>query len=120
MCKKALNKKHILLCDKQKILSKYLKTYLEKEGYNVYSIDRLENLEKLPESKNIDVIISDLNVKKLSEWNLINNYGDNVSVIIMSTDEIAEIKDKMSGFHPDGYLKKPFKVEELKDILYNL
>ena len=118
-----LNQRNILVVDKHKILSKYLKTFLEKGGYKVFLIDRIENINQFPDKDKIDVIISDLDVNRSGEWDIVNSYRDHhkhTSIIAMSTSDATEMKEKIGGFYPDGYLKKPFKVEELENLLNKL
>jgi len=123
MCEKNYRGKNIIVVDKHKVLSKYLKSFLEKVGYKVFLIDRVENIGQFPDKERIDVIISDFDINESGEWNFVNDYRDNnknISVIAMSTSEVTEIKEHINGFYPDGYLKKPFKVEELENLLSRL
>jgi len=115
--------KNILVVDKHKVLSKYLKTFLEREGYKVFILEHIENMEQIAKKEKIDIIISDFNVKRGHDWDVVTSFKDthkDTTIIAMSTSDVADVKKNIGGFYADGFLRKPFKVEELEKILNNI
>lgn len=106
---------NILLAEDDKNISKVIKAYLDKEGYNcITAFDGLEAID-IFNSKKIDLIILDLMMPKLSGEKVIEKIRLKSNVpVIMLTAKIS-LENKIDGFNlgADDYVTKPFDTKEL-------
>lgn len=107
---------HILLVEDELKLARFIELELSYEGYQVsVAYDGLTALTAAREL-NLDLIILDGKLPGLSGWEIcqrLRNAGNQVPIILLTT------KQEVSDRHPnldaraDGYLVKPFSIEEL-------
>jgi DNA-binding response OmpR family regulator len=99
----------------QEILTQYLSQF-----YNVKLCnDGLEAITLLQSGFMADIIVSDLNVPKLSGLELIKqlktgSFFSAVPIIILSGDETADARVKCLEAGADDYITKPFNPKELE------
>ena len=110
-----MNYINILIIEDEQGISKIIKSYLEKEGYNVFqAFDGKEGLDFF-ENEQIDLILLDLMIPKISGEDLIkvNRNKSNVPVI-MVTAKVSE-ENIINGLKlgADDYVTKPFSPKEL-------
>lgn len=115
--------KKILLIEDDKDIRDTISLALESEGYEVVSSDNSRILKSLDQLKPDLIMIdnwltdwaSDANGKQLSRQLKTDPKTSHIPVIIVSAvTNIAEIaKEGLS----DGYLKKPFELDELFGII---
>ncbi|EEB35448.1 response regulator receiver domain protein [Anaerococcus hydrogenalis DSM 7454] len=112
---KEMNKIKILLIEDEKGISKIMKSYLEKEDYKVFqAFDGKEGLE-IFESEDIDLVLLDLMIPKISGEDLIKEIRNKSNVpVIMVTAKVSE-DDIVNGLKlgADDYVTKPFSPKEL-------
>ncbi|MBS5989027.1 response regulator transcription factor [Anaerococcus hydrogenalis] len=110
-----MNKIKILLIEDEKGISKIMKSYLEKEDYKVFqAFDGKEGLE-IFESEDIDLVLLDLMIPKISGEDLIKEIRNKSNVpVIMVTAKVSE-DDIVNGLKlgADDYVTKPFSPKEL-------
>ncbi|EGC83862.1 response regulator transcription factor [Anaerococcus hydrogenalis] len=110
-----MNKIKILLIEDEKGISKIMKSYLEKEDYEVFqAFDGKEGLE-IFESEDIDLVLLDLMIPKISGEDLIKEIRNKSNVpVIMVTAKVSE-DDIVNGLKlgADDYVTKPFSPKEL-------
>ena len=105
----------ILICDDQPIIHETVGKYLDAEGFRHLSAYDGEEALRLAKSEDIDLILLDLMMPKLSGSEVCREIRKNSSVpIIMITAKGEEI-DRVLGleFGADDYIVKPFSVREL-------
>lgn len=106
---------NILIIEDEKPMSMIMKQYLEKDGFTVYqAFDGLRGLELFKE-KDIDLVILDLMLPKLSGEEVIKEIRSISKVpVIMVTAKIEE-EDRINGLRlgADDYVSKPFSAAEL-------
>jgi DNA-binding response OmpR family regulator len=93
---------------------------LKKSGYIVLDVDDGEKAVELINAKNIDVVLLDILLPKLSGKMVLKKIredkkNDKIKVIMITAKKIidSEIKEyKKIG--ANGFLLKPFKIDELK------
>ncbi|MGO3019179.1 MAG: response regulator transcription factor [Anaerococcus sp.] len=126
-----MNDINILIIEDEKPTANLIKKILEKEGYNVYvAYDGIEGLKVFKDNE-IDLVILDLMLPKLSGEEVIKEIRSLSNVpVIMTTAKIEE-NNVIDGLRlgADDYIKKPYSykelVERIKTILrriekYNL
>ncbi len=110
-----MNDINILIVEDEKGISKIIKSYLEKEGYNVFqAFDGKEGLNYF-ENEEIDLILLDLMIPEISGEELIKEIRNKSNVpVIMVTAKVNE-EDIINGLKlgADDYMTKPFSPKEL-------
>ena len=112
---KQINDINILIIEDEQGISKIIKSYLEKEGYNVFqAFDGKEGLDFF-ENEKIDLILLDLMIPKISGEDLIKEIRNKSNVpVIMVTAKVSE-ENIINGLKlgADDYVTKPFSPKEL-------
>lgn len=112
---KQMNDINILIIEDEQGISKIIKSYLEKEGYNVFqAFDGKEGLDFF-ENEQIDLILLDLMIPKISGEDLIKEIRNKSNVpVIMVTAKVSE-ENIINGLKlgADDYVTKPFSPKEL-------
>ncbi|MDU5087062.1 MAG: response regulator transcription factor [Anaerococcus vaginalis] len=110
-----MNDINILIIEDEQGISKIIKSYLEKEGYNVFqAFDGKEGLDFF-ENEQIDLILLDLMIPKISGEDLIKEIRNKSNVpVIMVTAKVSE-ENIINGLKlgADDYVTKPFSPKEL-------
>lgn len=110
-----MNDINILIIEDEQGISKIIKSYLEKEGYNVFqAFDGKEGLDFF-EDEQIDLILLDLMIPKISGEDLIKEIRNKSNVpVIMVTAKVSE-ENIINGLKlgADDYVTKPFSPKEL-------
>ena len=110
-----MNTINILIVEDEQGISKIIKSYLEKEGYNVFqAFDGREGLNYF-ENEEIDLILLDLMIPEISGEDLIKEIRNKSNVpVIMVTAKVNE-EDIINGLKlgADDYVTKPFSPKEL-------
>ena len=106
----------ILVVDDSPTVVKFLSFSLKGKGYNVLTArDGMDALEKMSNlEKNVDLIITDLNMPNLDGYGLIeavrgSQEHQETPIIILSSEEGAEDKERGISAGASSYLVKPFK-----------
>lgn len=106
---------NILIIEDEKKISKIIKNYLEKDGYNVLqAYDGEEGLEVFYANE-VDLIILDLMIPKISGEDVIKEIRNKSNVpVIMVTAKVEE-ENRIEGLRlgADDYVTKPFSPREL-------
>lgn len=110
-----MNDINILIIEDEQGISKIIKSYLEKESYNVFqAFDGKEGLDFF-ENEQIDLILLDLMIPKISGEDLIKEIRNKSNVpVIMVTAKVSE-ENIINGLKlgADDYVTKPFSPKEL-------
>lgn len=110
-----MNDISILIVEDEKSISDIVKNYLIRDGYNVFqAFDGLEAL-KIFDNKEIDLIILDLMLPKMSGEDVIKNIRNKSKVPVIITSAKVEEIDRINGLRlgADDYVTKPFSNKEL-------
>ena len=115
-------KPKILVVDDEQSIREFLEIMLRKEQYDVSTAEDGEKAQEVLKKKNFDLIISDLQMPKVSGIELLkhvkNNYPDTVFMMITafgSTESAVEAM-KLGAY---DYLTKPFNIDEVRILLSN-
>lgn len=121
MAKNATRK--ILIVDDNPNMSVLLSDILEIFEYEGNRAeDGVEALEKLNKDK-YDMVFTDLRMPKMDGIDLlkaIKNEHPDMPVVVITGYSIGETQNLLLSQKADGMLNKPFKVNEIKDLLERL
>ncbi|MBI4665823.1 MAG: sigma-54-dependent Fis family transcriptional regulator [Nitrospinae bacterium] len=107
----------ILVADDEKSMTEFLEIMLNREGYDVVSASSAEIAMEALETRDIDLVITDINMPKAGGMAVLKKSAEkdpNVPVIMItafaSTDTAVEAM-KIGAY---DYITKPFKIDEIK------
>ncbi len=90
--------------------------------YTTVAVDGVDGLEKFKENE-IDLIITDISMPKMNGFEMIEHIrkiDKDVPIVILSAYSEAEYFIKGIEYRVDGYLLKPFNLEQFLAILNNV
>jgi len=115
--------RNVLIVEDSKAIRSMIRIALEEAGdFLVAEANNgFEALKTLP-SRSFDLIITDINMPDINGLELINFVKSNptykaIPLIIVSTEKSAEDKKRGMALGAYGYIVKPFKQEELMDLV---
>ncbi len=120
----------ILVVDDSPTVIKFVSFSLKNKGYKVVTAcDGMDAVEKISNmSEKVDLVITDLNMPNLDGYGLIDTLRHNdefceTPIIILTSEEEEEDKQKGIQVGASSYLVKPFKpallVNEVEKYLKN-
>ena len=89
----------------------------------VFAQDGLEALNQLAMEKDIDLIISDINMPRmdgLSFLRAMNQEGYEIPVIVISTEDKDNDIRKAIDLGAKAYIKKPWKQDDIREVISRL
>lgn len=110
----------IMIVDDSPTVLKFISFSLKSKGYMVVAacdgMDALEKMSSLEES--VDLIITDLNMPNLDGYGLIeavrqNQEHESTPIIILSSEDSDDDRDRGMNVGASSYLVKPFKSDVL-------
>ncbi|NOW90920.1 DNA-binding response OmpR family regulator [Clostridium beijerinckii] len=109
------NKFKILVVDDEQNILDVIKTYLEKDGFDVITAMDGKSALDIYSNENIHLIVLDLMLPKMTGEEVCNRIRAISSVPIIMLTAKAEEDEKIEGISmgADDYLTKPFSVREL-------
>ena len=115
-------KPKILVVDDDASIREFLEIMLKRENFEVKTADNGQKAQKIMEKEQFDVVITDLQMPKMSGLELLKeiktiNPATTVLVITaFGSTESAVDAMKLGAF---DYISKPFKIDEIKNRLKN-
>lgn len=117
--------RRILVVDDDAELLKYIQRHLEETGYKTETANNGSDAMKIINKGEIDLVVSDVKMPVMDGLTFLRLMRSNVNthhipfIILSSKNEIA---DRIEGWEhgADGYLGKPFNIEELDTMIENL
>jgi len=112
----------LLLVDDEKPIRKKLinNTDWKAEGYQIFAAANGEEALKIIMEKGIDILVTDIQMPKLSGMNLIEEAkrsGSHLKVIVISGYAEFEYAQKSIRFGVNDYLLKPFRSKKLLEVV---
>jgi DNA-binding response OmpR family regulator len=114
-----MDKKKILLVDDKATIGQVLAIYLNKEYDFTYLEDPLQAIEWLNNGNDVDLIISDIRMPKMTGSEFLkylkrNEFFKNIPVIMLSSEESTSERINLLMEGAEDYILKPFNPMELK------
>ena len=105
----------ILIVEDDKKIRKELETFLNKNGFNVNSLEKFDNTIQDILNENADLVLLDINLPYIDGEFVCKEVRKNSDVpIIMVTSRDNEIDELMSlNFGADQYVTKPYNIQIL-------
>src|SRR6202163_2265993 len=106
----------VLLIEDDSAVAQSIELMLKSESFNVYTTDLGEEGVDLGKLYDYDIILLDLNLPDMSEFELLRSLRvSKVKTPILILSGLAGIEDKCKGlgFGADDYMTKPFHKDEL-------
>jgi len=110
----------ILVVDDSPTVVKFVTISLKRKGYDVVTArDGMDALEKISTlEQNVDLIITDLNMPNLDGYGLIetvrgNQQYENTPIIILSSEDGDDDRERGMSVGATSYLVKPFNPGKL-------
>ena len=113
----------VLLTDDSPAMRAFIRRVMDLSGFAVSEWfeagDGGEALELLRRHE-IDVILTDINMPRMDGVEMMRRLENeqtlkNIPVVVISTDSTEKRVEQMTALGARGYLKKPFRPEELRD-----
>lgn len=110
------NRGTILIVDDDITLLNQLEKVFKYEGYNVISVDKPQEVIKIIQKENIDIILLDIMMPKIDGFEVFNEIQkEKLDIPIIFLTGKTFIEDKITALNSgaDDYITKPFKIEEV-------
>ncbi|MEL7006558.1 MAG: response regulator [Bacteroidota bacterium] len=110
----------ILICDDEEDILQVVSIILEKEGYEVTAINRVDNPIKLIKRHNPSLILMDLWIPEIGGEEALKIIKENpetahIPIVLFSANN--EIDGIAKRAEADGYIHKPFTIQHLKSYI---
>ncbi|BBH53843.1 response regulator [Fluviispira sanaruensis] len=118
--------KKILIVDDAKTIRQQVNFTLTKSGFEVIEAESgREGIEKLKANKDIDAIISDINMPEMNGIEMVEAINGDASlphppILILTTEGATEIVAQAKRAGASGWIVKPFKPEMLIEAVKKL
>lgn len=114
----------ILVVDDSKLMHKMYEVMLRQYPL-VYASDGRQALDRLKENADTDLVLLDINMPNMNGLEFLaelraDSAHDDVSVIIISTEGREEDTARGMEAGATAYIKKPFRNEEILDVISRL
>jgi len=116
---------NVLIVDDSGAMRKIIKKTIKISGFDVENFYEAENgkeaLEVLKD-KWVDIVLTDIHMPEMDGISLLKNIREDdvlkgLPIIVISTEGRKKKVQEALNFGANGYVKKPFKPEEIKNIL---
>jgi two-component system chemotaxis response regulator CheY len=115
--------KNVLIVEDSKSIRTMIRIVVEEMGglFAVEAVNGFEALRVLP-TRRFDLIITDINMPDINGLELIGFVKSNpayrdIPLVIVSTEKTEEDKKRGLALGAFGYIEKPFKKEDLVDMV---
>lgn len=111
---------HIMIVDDDQTLLKFFKIHLNKFFSRVVVVKNAKEAIDTLKAKEIDLVLSDIRMPKVDGVQLlqkIRRYDASIPVYLISGALLSEEQAKEINEFADGFLKKPFTIEQIQDFI---
>ena len=115
--------KRILTIDDSKTMRDMLMLTLQDSGFEVIqAVDGQDGIDVLAREKNVDVIITDINMPKMDGYGVLehvrkNPLYDATPILVLTTESDTEKKERARGLGATGFIVKPFNPISLVEVI---
>ncbi|MFW7380168.1 MAG: response regulator [Oligoflexus sp.] len=111
---------YILVVDDDDTLLKFFKIHLNKFFSRVIVVRNAQEAINTLKEKEIDLVISDIKMPRMDGIQLmkkVKNHDPAIPVFLVSGALLSEIQKGAVDTKADGFLKKPFSIDELHEFI---
>ena len=115
--------KRILTIDDSKTMRDMLMLTLQDSGFEVIqAVDGQDGIDVLAREKNVDVIITDINMPKMDGYGVLEHVRKNPAydatpILVLTTESDTEKKERARGLGATGFIVKPFNPISLVEVI---
>jgi len=115
-------KPKVLIVDDSISVRNFVSSVLEKKGFSTYKSSDGENAIQRIENGDVDLVITDLEMPKMTGFQLIENIRENeayneLPIVILSGKTGRDYRDKAMDIGANAFIMKPFKENDLLNVL---
>ncbi len=117
------SKDRVFIVDDDELIVSMLSRVLKKEGYEVYSETKTDDIVNKIKSWFPDIVLLDITLPEQSGVDILQdlkNKGINTQVVMLTADDTAETAVKAMKLGAVDYITKPFNTDELKIVISNI
>ncbi len=119
---------NVLIVDDSAAMRRIIKKTIQVSGFDVdnfYEAGNGKEALDVLENNWVDVVLTDINMPEMDGMTLIKKIRENdvfggVPIVVISTEARDKKVKESLELGASGYIKKPFKPEEIKNILIEL
>lgn len=114
--------KKILIVDDELSMREFLKILLDNEGYSAQTASNAASALQLEDLTDFDLIISDIKMHGISGLDFLDQLrSNNIKIPVILITAYASPEDAVQAMKGGAYdyITKPFKVDEIKEIIHN-
>jgi CheY-like chemotaxis protein len=114
----------ILIAEDNKMNQVMIKNLLNKLGFSNFKI--VNNGKKAVDAaklENYDIILMDINMPVMDGFEatkIIKEFNPDIPIYALTANVMAEDRDKCKKAGMEGFLPKPFKIKQLREVLDNI
>lgn len=111
---------YILVVDDDKTLLKFFKIHLNKFFSRVIVVKNVKEAMTALKEKEIDLVITDIRMPRIDGFQLITKvrkHDPSIPIFMISGALLTDEQKAMITEKADGFLRKPFSVEELENLI---
>ena len=113
--------KPFLICEDDRDLVILLHTYLKSKGYDYKLVERGEMVLPILKNQEMGLLLLDLNLPDMDGKEVIRQiredpHAQNTPVVLFTATARAD--DILKEFQVEGLIKKPFELNDLKEVIY--
>jgi CheY-like chemotaxis protein len=111
---------YILVVDDDNTLLKFFKIHLNKFFSKVIVVKNAKEAIDTLREKEIDLVLSDIRMPRMDGLQLmkrIRRHDPTIPVLLVSGALLTESQEQIAEVDADGYLRKPFNVDDLHDFI---
>ncbi len=109
----------LFIVDDEEDMLQTLQFYFQQEGYDVKTFSKSKDMMDVLESEKPDLILMDVNLRRNDGRTICRliktKYGIKAPIILFSAD--AEVETEYKNFNADGFISKPFSLEEISEAV---
>ena len=116
---------NILVVDDEKEIADLVEIYLVSDGYKVFKANNAKEWLEILDQEEIHLVLLDIMMPGMDGFTLTKKLKFNVNTnhipvnLLTSKNELAD-RIESWGFGADGYMAKPFSLEELETLMDNV
>ncbi|MFZ5519378.1 MAG: HD domain-containing phosphohydrolase [Candidatus Zhuqueibacterota bacterium] len=110
------NRKKVLVVDDDENICKLCGNSLRNEGYQVYTTCRPENVLKIVDKENINLVLTDIKMPSLDGLEILRRLMEShpdIAVVVMTAYATMEVAIKAVNDGAYSFIHKPFHVNEM-------
>jgi len=109
------SKRHVLIVEDDRNISKVIVNYLQKEGYGASSVETVAAMRSSISVRNFDLVILDVGLPDEDGWSALRWLRARSDVPVVMLTGKGETVDRVIGLElgADDYIAKPFELREL-------